>query len=53
MQKIAPDAPGQMLRDPHIAKAGRAMEAMMKMIKLDLVQLERAYSGGQDAGTTS
>lgn len=43
--QIVPDALGEMLRDPDKAKAGRVMAAMMKMVKLDLAQLEHAYRG--------
>ncbi len=34
-----------MLRDPDRAKADRAMSAMMKMSKIDLATIERAYAG--------
>ncbi len=34
-----------MLRDPDRAKADRAMSAMMKMKKIDLATIERAYAG--------
>lgn len=44
--QIVPDALGQMLRDPDAAKAKRVMEAMMKMVKLDIALLEQAYRGG-------
>lgn len=43
--QIAPDALGDMLRDPDDTKASRVMAAMMKMVKLDLAQLEAAYRG--------
>jgi predicted 3-demethylubiquinone-9 3-methyltransferase (glyoxalase superfamily) len=43
--QIAPDALLDMLRDPDSAKASRVMSAMMKMVKLDLAQLEQAYRG--------
>lgn len=43
--QIVPDALGDMLRDPDDAKASRVMTAMMKMVKLDLAQLEQAYRG--------
>ncbi|MGF6570982.1 putative 3-demethylubiquinone-9 3-methyltransferase (glyoxalase superfamily) [Paraburkholderia sp. GAS333] len=43
--QIVPDSLGDMLRDPDDAKASRVMAAMMKMVKLDLAQLERAYRG--------
>ncbi len=44
--QIVPDVLGQMLRDPDAAKATRVMEAMMKMVKLDIALLEQAYRGG-------
>jgi predicted 3-demethylubiquinone-9 3-methyltransferase (glyoxalase superfamily) len=47
--QIVPDALGDMLRDPDDAKASRVMAAMMKMVKLDLAQLEHAYRGEQAA----
>ena len=40
--------PAQLLRwitDPDPAKAARAMEAMMQMVKLDLATLKQAYEG--------
>jgi predicted 3-demethylubiquinone-9 3-methyltransferase (glyoxalase superfamily) len=43
--QIAPDALLDMLRDPDSVKASRVMSAMMKMVKLDLAQLEQAYRG--------
>ncbi len=35
----------EMLRDPDRAKADRAMSAMLKMSKIDLATIERAYAG--------
>lgn len=35
----------EMLRDPDREKADRAMTAMMKMSKIDLATIERAYAG--------
>jgi len=43
--QIVPDTLGDMLRDPDDAKASRVMRAMMKMVKLDVAQLEEAYRG--------
>jgi predicted 3-demethylubiquinone-9 3-methyltransferase (glyoxalase superfamily) len=44
--QIVPDVLGQMLRDPDATKAKRVMDVMMKMVKLDIAQLEQAYRGG-------
>ena len=41
--QIVPTVLGQMLRDPDPAKSTRVMQAMMKMIKLDIAELESAY----------
>jgi predicted 3-demethylubiquinone-9 3-methyltransferase (glyoxalase superfamily) len=46
MQKIVADVPGGMLCDPDAVKAGRAMQAMMQMVKLDIALLEQAYRSG-------
>ncbi len=35
----------EMLRDPDPARAKRASEAMMKMVKLDIATLKKAYEG--------
>ena len=43
--QIAPDKLLTMIRDPDGAKASRVMQAMMKMVKLDIAELERAYRG--------
>jgi predicted 3-demethylubiquinone-9 3-methyltransferase (glyoxalase superfamily) len=34
-----------MMKDPDKAKAKRTMEAMMKMVKIDIAALEKAYAG--------
>jgi predicted 3-demethylubiquinone-9 3-methyltransferase (glyoxalase superfamily) len=37
-----------MMADPDQAKAGRVADAMMKMVKFDVVALRAAYSGTTD-----
>ncbi|SIT40827.1 conserved hypothetical protein [Paraburkholderia ribeironis] len=43
--QIVPDALMRMLQDSDRTKANRVMAAMMKMVKLDIAQLEQAYRG--------
>jgi len=43
--QIVPTALGRMLQDKDAARSRRVMEAMLKMVKLDLGELERAYNG--------
>jgi predicted 3-demethylubiquinone-9 3-methyltransferase (glyoxalase superfamily) len=43
--QINPTVLGEMLNDPDPAKANRAMEAMLKMKKIDIAALKRAYDG--------
>lgn len=43
--QVVPQALGDMLADPDREKAGRAMTAMLQMVKLDLNDLTRAYNG--------
>jgi predicted 3-demethylubiquinone-9 3-methyltransferase (glyoxalase superfamily) len=43
--QIVPSPLGRMLSDPDGEKAGRTMNAMLQMEKLDLKRLEDAYSG--------
>jgi predicted 3-demethylubiquinone-9 3-methyltransferase (glyoxalase superfamily) len=44
--QIVPKALGAMIGDKDPAKAGRAVQAMMQMKKLDIATLKRAYDGG-------
>jgi predicted 3-demethylubiquinone-9 3-methyltransferase (glyoxalase superfamily) len=41
--QIIPTALGQMLNDPNPEKAGRVMQAMLKMNKIDIQGLKQAY----------
>ncbi|SDS92750.1 VOC family protein [Microterricola viridarii] len=43
--QIVPPRLGELLSDPDPAKAGRAMQAMLTMTKLDIAVLEAAYNG--------
>jgi predicted 3-demethylubiquinone-9 3-methyltransferase (glyoxalase superfamily) len=43
--QIVPPALGQMLSDKDPVKSKRAMDAMMKMHKLDIAVLKKAYNG--------
>jgi len=43
--QIVPTVLGEMMADKDVAKARRAAEAMMKMVKLDIAALQAAYSG--------
>jgi predicted 3-demethylubiquinone-9 3-methyltransferase (glyoxalase superfamily) len=43
--QIVPTALGQMMSDKDPAKANRAMQALMKMVKLDINGLQKAYNG--------
>ena len=42
--QIVPKQLGQLLSDPDPIKAGRVMQAMMQMKKIDIAGLQRAYS---------
>ena len=41
--QIVPEQLGKLLRDPDPVKAGRVMQAMMQMKKIDIAVLQRAY----------
>jgi predicted 3-demethylubiquinone-9 3-methyltransferase (glyoxalase superfamily) len=43
--QIYPPILGEMLQDEDPVKAKRAMEAMLKMRKIDIATLKRAYDG--------
>jgi predicted 3-demethylubiquinone-9 3-methyltransferase (glyoxalase superfamily) len=43
--QIVPTVLGEMLRDKDPVKADRVMRAMLKMSKLDIAELKRAYQG--------
>lgn len=43
--QIVPTALGQLLSDPDPAKAGRVMQAMLQMRKIDIAALQRAADG--------
>jgi len=43
--QVVPAALGELMSDPDPARAGRTMQAMLKMKKLDLAELKRAAAG--------
>lgn len=43
--QVVPVALKEMLVDKDTAKASRAMEAMLKMVKIDIATLKKAYAG--------
>lgn|SRR5690606_257059 len=43
--QVVPTGMGEMLKDPMSPGAERAMEAMLKMKKIDIGELRRAYAG--------
>ena len=44
--QIIPSALGRLLSDPEPEKAGRVIQAMLKMNKIDIQALQDAYDGG-------
>ena len=42
--QIVPKQLGELLSDPDPVKAGRVMQAMMQMSKIDIAELQRAYA---------
>ncbi|MFL5496156.1 MAG: VOC family protein [Gemmatimonadales bacterium] len=43
--QVVPSVLAEMMADPNKEKAGRAMEAMLQMKKLDIAELKRAFEG--------
>ena len=43
--QVVPTVLGDMLRDKDVERAARVTRAMMRMCKLDIAQLQRAYEG--------
>lgn len=43
--QVIPDVLGQLMTDPDPGRAGRVVQAMMGMIKLDIAELKRAANG--------
>ena len=43
--QIVPDRLGELMSDPDAERAARVMQAMLKMVKLDIAQLEAAAAG--------
>jgi predicted 3-demethylubiquinone-9 3-methyltransferase (glyoxalase superfamily) len=43
--QIVPKEMGAMMKDPDRTRAKRVADAMLKMVKLDLAELEKAYAG--------
>jgi predicted 3-demethylubiquinone-9 3-methyltransferase (glyoxalase superfamily) len=44
--QIVPSALGELMGDPDPAKAQRVMQAMLKMQKIEIAGLQKAYDGG-------
>ncbi len=47
--QVVPKALVEMLNDPNRERAGRVMQAMLQMTKIDIDGLRRAYDGGSAA----
>lgn len=43
--QVVPNVLDKLLNDPDAVKAGRVMQAMLKMTKIDIAELQRAYEG--------
>jgi predicted 3-demethylubiquinone-9 3-methyltransferase (glyoxalase superfamily) len=43
--QISPRRLGEMMKDRDLARAKRVTEAMLKMVKFDIAELDRAYAG--------
>jgi predicted 3-demethylubiquinone-9 3-methyltransferase (glyoxalase superfamily) len=48
--QIIPQQLGQLMGDPDPARAGRVMQAMLQMRKIDVAALQRAHAGEAAAG---
>ena len=46
--QITPTILPEMMADPDVARARRVMEAMMKMVKIDIAAIKAAYEGDPD-----
>jgi len=44
--QIVPTVLGEMMKDSNRARAKRVAEAMLKMVKIDIAALKKAYDGG-------
>jgi predicted 3-demethylubiquinone-9 3-methyltransferase (glyoxalase superfamily) len=51
--QIVPSILGEMMADPDRAKAKRASDAMMEMVKLDIAALQAAFEGTTGTGETA
>ena len=43
--QIVPGVMGELMSDPDPVKVNRVMQAMLKMVKIDIAELQRAYKG--------